>query len=76
VLIYKTRLIILENTLKLKILIKWNIRNESIKYYKHFNIINENAKKRSLNKDQVQDSLIIELNVLKRTLTSISQDNK
>ena len=42
--IYKIKLIILENTLKPEILIKYNIRNKSIKYYKYFNIINKDIK--------------------------------
>jgi hypothetical protein len=44
ILIYNIRLITLENTPKLKILVKWSIRDESTKNYKHLNIINENAK--------------------------------
>jgi hypothetical protein len=52
-LIYEIRLIILENTLEPEILIKRNIRDKSVKYYKHLNIINENVKERSLSEDWV-----------------------
>jgi hypothetical protein len=53
VLTYRIRLITLENTLELKILVKWNIRDESIKYHEHLNIINENVKERLLSEDRV-----------------------
>ena len=43
-LIYGIRLIILENTLKLEILVKCDMGDKSIKYYKHFNIINKDIK--------------------------------
>jgi hypothetical protein len=48
----------LENTLEPKILVKWSIRDESAKYYKHLNTINENAKERSLREDQAHDPLV------------------
>ena len=43
-LIYGIELIIFENILKSEILIKYNIRDKSIKYYKYFNIINKDIK--------------------------------
>jgi hypothetical protein len=43
-LIHDIRLITLENTLKLKILVKWSIRDKSVKNHEHLNITNEDAK--------------------------------
>jgi hypothetical protein len=41
---YNIRLIILENTLELEILVKWSIRDESVKNHEYLNIINKDVK--------------------------------
>ena len=42
--IYRIRLIIFENTLELEILIRYNIGDKSIKYYKYFSITSKDIK--------------------------------
>ena len=42
--IYKIEFIISENILESEILIRYSIKEESIKYYKYFNIINKDIK--------------------------------
>jgi hypothetical protein len=54
-LMHDIRLMTLENTLKLEILVKWSIRDKSAKYHEHLSITSENAKERSLGEDQAHD---------------------
>jgi hypothetical protein len=49
------RLITLENTLELEILVRWSIGDESAKNHEHLNTTNENTKERSLREDQAHD---------------------
>jgi hypothetical protein len=41
----------LENTLELKILIKWSIRDKSAKNHEHLSITSEDVKEQSLSED-------------------------
>jgi hypothetical protein len=51
--IYRIGLIIPENTLEPKILVRWSIGDKSAKYYKHLSTTSEITKERLLGEDRV-----------------------